>query len=79
MDMLQKQGGRCALSGIEMTFSHDTPSSNASIDRIDNNAGYMKDNVRLVCSAVNLMRNRMTDEELVWWSDAIVKGSTGAD
>lgn len=79
MDMLRRQDSRCAVSGIEMTFSHNTPSSNASIDRIDNNAGYMKDNVRLVCSAVNIMRNRMTDEELVWWADAIVKGSTGAD
>lgn len=79
MDMLQRQDGRCALSGVEMTFSHDTPSSNASIDRIDNNCGYMKDNVRLVCSAVNLMRNRMSDEELVWWASAIVKGRASAN
>ena len=63
------QEGKCALSGIEMTFTYDKnhPTFNASAkgkkwpynlspDQIDSGKGYVRGNVQLVCSAVNVMK-----------------------
>jgi hypothetical protein len=54
----EKQKGRCFLSGLELSLL--PPSSGArfnrlapSIDRIDSQKGYTKDNVRLVCLHIN--------------------------
>jgi hypothetical protein len=52
---------RCMLTGIDFDFAKTddcfrrpfTP----SIDRIDSNLGYTPDNIRLVCTAVNLALN----------------------
>jgi hypothetical protein len=59
--MWEKQSGRCAISGIRMTHSYDIKVTqrlitNASIDRIDSDFGYIKSNVQLVCVRVNLMK-----------------------
>ena len=56
-DLNMKQDGRCALTGISF---HDAKKDEIrrpfipSIDRIDRTKGYTKDNVRLVCNAVNM-------------------------
>jgi len=34
-----------------------------SVDRIDNEKGYTKDNCRLVCFIFNIVKNRFTDED----------------
>lgn len=48
------QGGRCALSRLPMTHTTDHRAPyNVSIDRRDNDKGYVPGNVRLVCHAVN--------------------------
>ena len=60
--MWSEQGGRCALSGFEMTMKLGkgvTP-TNASIDRIDSTKSYTKDNVQLVCRAVNVAKSDLT-------------------
>lgn len=56
-----------------MTVSFDTAYlfTNASIDRINCDRGYVKGNVRLVCLAVNIMRNCLTDFELFGWAQDI--------
>ena len=36
---------------------------NISIDRIDSNVGYTKDNVRLVCAIINSVRFDFNDDE----------------
>ena len=74
-DIFQKQGGLCALSGVVMTFHPEADQSrgtNASIDRIDVTRGYSKDNVRLVCSRVNLMRGNQCDGDFYWWAKTVV-------
>jgi len=63
------QEGKCTLSGIEMTFTYDKnhPTTtagakgkkwpyNISPDQIDSGKGYVRGNVQLVCSAVNVMK-----------------------
>lgn len=74
MAMYEKQGGKCAITGIEMTYAIDGYMTNASIDRIDPDGNYDLDNIRLVCTGVNVMRMRLSDEELGRWCIAIAEG-----
>ena len=72
------QGGKCALSGIEMTFTYDKnhPTVNASAkyikwpynlspDQIDAGKGYVRGNVQFVCAQVNMMKAELSIEALV--------------
>lgn len=74
LDMWNKQNGLCALSGIPMT--HDIYSgriqTNVSIDKIDPNKGYIRDNVQLVCSCVNMMKGVLTIDQLLQFCQAII-------
>ena len=62
-----KQDGKCALTGIPMTykFYEGRVNTNLSIDRIDSSKGYTKDNVQLVTMVANQMKNDLSVEELV--------------
>ena len=72
------QEGKCALSGIEMTFTYDRnhPAFNTgakhikwpyniSPDQIDAGKGYVRGNVQFVCSQVNMMKAELSIEALV--------------
>lgn len=65
------QGGRCALSGVRMTFEESVRVGKdwtaPSIDRIDSSRNYTLDNVHLVCVAVNIMKNELPMGEFVTW------------
>ena len=66
----RSQGGRCALSGVYMTHHRDGEGHvdlNASLDRILPSGPYTRDNVRLVCQRVNLMRHTLREPEFWWW------------
>ena len=44
----------------------------ASIDRKNNDLGYIVGNIQLVCSMVNRMKHTLNDSELYWWAKNIV-------
>ena len=72
-EMYNKQNGKCALSGLQL--SHETYAyrdnehiinrMNISIDRINSNLGYTKDNVQLVGAIVNRMKTDLPDQEFI--------------
>jgi hypothetical protein len=64
VDLFVKQNGKCALTGLSFNLvKYETKRAFApSIDRVDCNAGYTKDNVRLVCLVVNLALNDFGDQ-----------------
>jgi secreted Zn-dependent insulinase-like peptidase len=74
MDIFEKQQGKCALSGVEMTWHKGKilPTS-ISIDRIDNSKGYVEGNVRLVCVVVNAFKSTQTDDELYEFAKCLVE------
>lgn len=79
MELLEKQGGVCAVSGVTLTCivapGQGHNNTNASIDRIlPGSLGglYEIGNVRLVCGVVNKMRGVMSDEELHYWCGEIM-------
>jgi ribosomal protein S27E len=75
-----KQDGRCAISGVAMTRVRQSGSGNiwgqdgtkVSLDRINHDGPYSMANTRLVCVIVNLMRHRMTDDQLLQWCERII-------
>ena len=70
-----EQEGKCALSGVFMTWQKDgggRKELNASIDRIDPHNGYLPNNVQLVCSRVNILKHNLTEDELYWWCKNII-------
>jgi hypothetical protein len=57
LSLYEKQEGKCAVTGIKMT-TKDRDILAASIDRINSDVGYLKDNVILVCRWVNIGRGK---------------------
>ena len=59
MDLWNKQKGKCAISGISMTYTMDTGRNpyNVSVDQINPSSGYTKDNIQLVCMCVNQLKS----------------------
>lgn len=78
VELWSRQNGRCAVTGIPMThrWGGNPPLTNVSIDRIDSDIGYVRENVRLVCKAVNLMKHEMSQQDLEFWSLAILEGTS---
>jgi hypothetical protein len=83
-DTWDRQMGRCALTGIPMTFravAGECFPFNASIDCVlprANGGTYEPANIRLVCSFVNAIRRDRTDEVTLRALDEIADALTGA-
>ena len=59
LELLEKQNYKCALSGLDLTCKLEKGKKfphNVSIDRIKAGGPYTKDNIQLVCRAVNHWR-----------------------
>ena len=75
LSVLAAQGGRCALTGVELTCilkKGERTWTNASIDRIIPGAPYTLDNIRLICARINVLRGNMQDIEFVHWCRLVV-------
>lgn len=75
MQLWEKQKGRCALSGVQMTFElkKGRVATNVSIDRIDSKEGYIKSNIQLVCMACNQIKSDLELENMYKFCKAIVE------
>lgn len=67
------QNKKCALSGVDLTlddFLRKNKKLNineyyASLDRIDNNIGYIKGNVRWIAREINYMKWKLSDKDFI--------------
>lgn len=75
LELWNKQNGLCAISSIPMTFTMNSGRvfTNVSIDRKDSNIGYLKENIQLVCMAVNQMKSDMEMSELLYFCKQILE------
>lgn len=77
-ELYHKQEGKCAVSGIELTYKRHLGTkvlTNISLDRIDSKKPYTKDNVQFVCVGINLMKNNIDNEEFLNFFNEIKKAS----
>lgn len=78
-EIYYEQKGLCALTGLPMTTDtymtkgnqHIINKMNISIDRINSNLGYKKDNIQLVGAIINRMKTDLTNEEFISFSSII--------
>jgi len=65
-DLLEnRQKNKCAITNAHICFSGETKLyETPSLDRIDNNKGYTKDNVQWVMLGINYMKMGFTNEDL---------------
>lgn len=72
-NLWNEQNGKCAISNIPMTyeFCKGNVMTNISVDQINPKAGYTKDNIQLVCWAVNRMKGEMSMDELLYFVNSI--------
>lgn len=69
-EIWDEQNGRCSYTGVEMILrGHSKLDFNplyiASVDRIDSNLGYVKDNIQWVCAPINYMKNNLSNEQVI--------------
>jgi hypothetical protein len=81
--LLEEQGYKCALTGVELTCILSKGAvckTNASIDRINPKGPYTRDNVQLVCATINKLRVDMSVADFINWckkvSDHAVRKQT---
>ena len=70
--------GKCALSGLPLSTMYNDPMK-ASIDRIDSNGCYTRDNVQLVGSMVNIAKNKHSMELFVEMCKGVVNVSNSSN
>ena len=76
LEILDAQGGRCALTGVKMTntiIRGRKTWTNASVDRIVSGGAYTKENIQLVCVAVNIFRSQMSVQEYREWCRLVAR------
>lgn len=74
-DKIKEQNYKCALSGVDLTCYLEKGkkiNTNASIDRIVAGGDYTKDNIQIVCRALNYWRADQTISEFIDWCKKVV-------
>ena len=62
-DLLEKQGNKCAISGLVIGFGEKTSDKfTASLDRIDSAQGYIIGNIQWVHVDINLMKMNLNEK-----------------
>lgn len=73
-EIFKSQNFKCALSGIDLCFSETRKQRGlrtVSIDRKDNKKGYVLGNIQLVHKVINIMKNKLNDEEFIKYCNLI--------
>jgi hypothetical protein len=73
LELFEKQNKKCHYSGLPISLDYEI--NIFSIDRIDSNVGYTRDNVCLCLANVNTMKLDMTIEDFFGIIEAIYKHS----
>ena len=74
IDLWKHQEGKCAISRIPMTFEIDNGRifTNLSLDQKIPGQGYTKENIQLVCQAVNQLKSDWDMDTVLYLCQAIV-------
>lgn len=70
------QNKKCALSGYDIVLSSNHEKSTASVDRIDNDKGYIEGNLQLVHLYVNRAKHTLSQEEYIRLCEKVTNYAT---
>lgn len=75
-----KQNRKCSLTGLLLTFPQTVGdrTATASLDRIDNNKGYTKDNIQWLHKEINYMKSDLATEKFIEFCKMVVQNINGA-
>lgn len=78
MAVFEKQGGKCALTGVDITLPHSCHQAvvglkTASLDRTDNTKGYIHGNIQWVHKKVNRMKSDFTMSEFIYFCRQVAR------
>jgi hypothetical protein len=86
-DVWDSQKGKCPFTGFDLELrtyasrcnfrDKELSIKSASLDRIDNSKGYVIGNVRWVSVMFNFARNKLSDEDVIEFAQAVTR-TTGA-
>ena len=65
MELKEKQNNKCKYLGTELIWEVGSKNNQTSIDRIDSNKTYRKDNIQLVCFWANQAKNNDDEKEFL--------------
>ena len=75
-DIFIQQKGKCALTGLNITFAETARQrkfATASLDRIDSSKGYIKDNVQWIHKDIQRMKMDLSEEKFLDLCQKVVK------
>jgi len=78
ISLFYKQDGKCALSNIDITLNVREGRSpyNLSLDQIIPSNGYTKENIQIVCMAVNQLKSDFTEDVIINICKGIIKNAS---
>lgn len=71
IDLYRKQNGKCYYSGVSMDFYINSLTL-MSVDRLDSNIGYLKDNVVMCCWVINNMKQDLSVSDFIDWCKKVI-------
>lgn len=73
--VFEEQEGRCALSGVDLSFgsNHRSYDRTASLDRINSESPYTLDNVQWVHKEINIMKGTLSDDYFIGWCKLVAQ------
>jgi hypothetical protein len=75
INLYHKQNGKCFYSGLPISMDFNNEVNIFSIDRIDSNLGYLKDNICLTNKHINTMKLNLSLEEFFHFIKSIYEFS----
>lgn len=65
VELKEKQNNKCKYTGVDLVWKVGSSYYQTSIDRIDSNKTYTKDNIQLVCFWANMAKSDLCEKEFI--------------
>lgn len=86
INLLKQTEAKCEITKIPFPICSDYKNEKTiskcffpSPDRIDSNYGYIKGNIQIVCQAINIGKNKSTQEQYMEFVNEMFKANTGVE
>ena len=82
-EVWENQNGKCPYTGWDLDYvpwrKTERNPKQCSLDRIDCEKGYTKDNIQFICMIANFAKNNFTDSQVLEFCQAVVENKKAQD